>query len=201
MKSVISLTSFIYFSLECTFLQLSNRRVNTCVALRLTANFIHIFMDPACTSDTEEDDSGDLYCMHLPWCSPELTDFAHKLDNATVERLCKAKGAWHIQKAKLLELCRRNPVNTSQVLTVPIGFSRNCYSPTFLQSRSKVAQEVLNYQDEPLEFPLIWLSCWRCQRIDSIIIWTTSLVGSLVWSKAKLYRHTCWSETFLDINM
>ncbi|KNZ64208.1 hypothetical protein VP01_10550g1, partial [Puccinia sorghi] len=29
--------------------------------------------------------AGDLYCMHLPWQSEQLTEFAHKFDNATVE--------------------------------------------------------------------------------------------------------------------
>ncbi|OAV87421.1 hypothetical protein PTTG_03318 [Puccinia triticina 1-1 BBBD Race 1] len=134
--------------------QLSDHRVDTCVALSLPANLTRIFMDADCTSDTEEDDLGNLYRINVPWRSQEFTQFAHNLDNATIDRLRREKGARYIQKTKLLELRRRPAINTSQAPRVPIGLPRNCYNPVFLQSRPEVAQEVLNTQ-EPLEFPSI----------------------------------------------
>ncbi|POW09077.1 hypothetical protein PSHT_09310 [Puccinia striiformis] len=109
--------------------QLSDHRVDTCVALAVPAILTRIFMNPASTSDTEEDDAGNLYRMHVPWRSQELTQFAHKLDEATVERLRKQKGVRYVQRAKLLELRRRNPVNTPRVVPVPVSFPQNCYSP------------------------------------------------------------------------
>lgn len=113
-------------------------------------------MDPACTSDTEEDSAGDLYRMHLPWRSQKLTEFAHKLDLATVERLRKEKGPRIVHRAKLLELHRRNPISSSKVSPVPIGLPQCCYDPAFLHSRPKVAQDILNCsQEDPLEFPSI----------------------------------------------
>ncbi|POV96516.1 hypothetical protein PSTT_15598, partial [Puccinia striiformis] len=134
--------------------QLSDHRVDTCVALSLR-NYHRAFMNPACTSDTEEDDEGNLYRMHVPWRSPELTQLAHKLDKATVERLRKEKGSRYVQRTKLLELRRRDPINIPRVVTVPIGFPHNFYARIFLQSRGQVAQQVLNTQVEPFEFPAI----------------------------------------------
>ncbi|KAA1098614.1 hypothetical protein PGTUg99_000301 [Puccinia graminis f. sp. tritici] len=115
-------------------LQLSDHRVDTCVA-RLNA--------------------GNLYRLHVPWRSQELTQFAHKLDEATVERLREQKGARYVQKAKLLELRRRNPINVPQHVRVPIGLPQNCYAPIYVQSRGQVAQEVLNTHNPPCEFPAI----------------------------------------------
>ncbi|POV98141.1 hypothetical protein PSHT_14190 [Puccinia striiformis] len=135
--------------------QLSDHRVDTCVALSLPATITRAFMNPACTSDTEEDDEGNLYRMHVPWRSPELTQLAHKLDEATVERLRKEKGSRYVQRTKLLELCRRDPINIPRVVTVPIGFPHNFYARIFLQSRGQIAQQVLNTQVEPFEFPAI----------------------------------------------
>ncbi|KAA1088545.1 hypothetical protein PGTUg99_001130 [Puccinia graminis f. sp. tritici] len=135
--------------------QLSDHRVDTCVALAVPATLTRIFMDPACTSDTEEDDAGNLYRLHVPWRSQELTQFAHKLDEATVERLREQKGARYVQKAKLLELRRRNPINVPQHVRVPIGLPQNCYAPIYVQSRGQVAQEVLNTHNPPCEFPAI----------------------------------------------
>ncbi|OAV87095.1 hypothetical protein PTTG_29577 [Puccinia triticina 1-1 BBBD Race 1] len=135
--------------------QISDHCVDTCVALCLPASLTRIFLDPACTSDTEEDDEGNLYGMHLPWRSQELTQFAHKLDVATVERLRKGKGTQYVNRVKLLELRQRDPINTSFVVPVPICLPCNCYTPTFLQSRGHVAQQVLNTQEEPCEFPAI----------------------------------------------
>ncbi|KAA1072740.1 hypothetical protein PGTUg99_025207 [Puccinia graminis f. sp. tritici] len=135
--------------------QLSDHRVDTCVALGVPATLTRIFMDPACTSDTEEDDAGNLYRLHVPWRSQELTQFAHKLDEATVERLREQKGARYVQKAKLLELRRRNPINVPQHVRVPIGLPQNCYTPIYVQSRGQVAQEVLNTHNPPCEFPAI----------------------------------------------
>ncbi|POV94157.1 hypothetical protein PSHT_16395 [Puccinia striiformis] len=112
-------------------------------------------MDPACTSDTEEDDAGNLYRMHVPWRSQELSQFARKLDEATVERLRKEKGPRYVKRAKLLELRRRDPINLPKTVPVPIGFPQNCYSPVFIQSRGQVAQHVLNTQTEPCEIPAI----------------------------------------------
>ncbi|KNE91459.1 hypothetical protein PSTG_15117 [Puccinia striiformis f. sp. tritici PST-78] len=135
--------------------QLSDHRVDTCVALSLPATITRAFMNPACTSDTEEDNEGNLYRMHVPWRSPELTQLAHKLDEATVERLHKEKGSRYVQRTKLLELRRRDPINIPQVVTVPISFPHNFYARIFLQSRGQVAQQVLNTQVEPFEFPAI----------------------------------------------
>ncbi|KAI9616323.1 hypothetical protein KEM48_005239 [Puccinia striiformis f. sp. tritici PST-130] len=135
--------------------QLSDHRVDTCVALAVPATLTRIFMNPAATSDTEEDDAGNLYRMHVPWRSQELTQFAHKLDEATVERLRKQKGVRYVQRAKLLELRRRDPINIPRVVPVPVSFPQNCYSPIFLQSRGQVAQGVLNAENQPCEFPAI----------------------------------------------
>ncbi|KNF02439.1 hypothetical protein PSTG_04345 [Puccinia striiformis f. sp. tritici PST-78] len=135
--------------------QLSDHRVDTCVALAVPAPLTRIFMNPACTSDTEEDDAGNLYRMHVPWRSQELSQFAHKLDEATVERLRKEKGPRYVKRAKLLELRRRDPINIPETVPVPIGFPQNCYSPVFIQSRGQVAQHVLNTQNEPCEIPAI----------------------------------------------
>ncbi|KAI9629097.1 hypothetical protein KEM48_011168 [Puccinia striiformis f. sp. tritici PST-130] len=135
--------------------QLSDHRVDTCVALAVPAPLTRIFMDPACTSDTEEDDAGNLYRMHVPWRSQELSQFARKLDEATVERLRKEKGPRYVKRAKLLELRRRDPINLPKTVPVPIGFPQNCYSPVFIQSRGQVAQHVLNTQTEPCEIPAI----------------------------------------------
>ncbi|KNZ44367.1 hypothetical protein VP01_9231g1, partial [Puccinia sorghi] len=57
------------------------------------AEICQIFMDPACTSDTEEDGHGKLLYTHLSWKSQEFTNFAHNLDVATIERLREEKGA------------------------------------------------------------------------------------------------------------
>mgnify|MGYP006955638128 CR=1 FL=1 len=112
-------------------------------------------MDPACTSDTEEDEAGNLHRMHVPWRSQEMTQFAHKLDEATVDRLRKEKGVQYVQRAKLLELRRRDPIHTPEVVPVPIGLPQNCYTPIFLQSRGQVSHEVLHTDNQPCEFPAI----------------------------------------------
>ncbi|KNZ58821.1 hypothetical protein VP01_1855g4 [Puccinia sorghi] len=40
---------------------------------------VHIFMDPGCTSDIEEDNQGQFLRMHLPWQSQELTNASNLL--------------------------------------------------------------------------------------------------------------------------
>ncbi|POW14034.1 hypothetical protein PSTT_03267 [Puccinia striiformis] len=100
-------------------------------------------------------DAGNLYRMHVPWRSQELSQFARKLDEATVERLRKEKGPRYVKRAKLLELRRRDPINIPETVPVPIGFPQNCYAPLFIQSRGEVAQHVLNTQNEPCEIPAI----------------------------------------------
>ncbi|KNZ58988.1 uncharacterized protein VP01_1822g7 [Puccinia sorghi] len=51
---------------------------------------------------------------------------------------------------------RRNPaVNTSLDPFVPGGLPQNCYDPTFLQSKSPVAWELLNVQEKLIEFPIV----------------------------------------------
>ena len=112
-------------------------------------------MDADCTSDTEENNAGELHRMHLPWRSQEFTEFAHKLDLATIDCLRKEKGSRYVQRTKLLELRRLPPINTSEDLPVPIGLPRNCYNLVYLQTKSKIAQGVLNTHTEPLEFPSI----------------------------------------------
>ncbi|KNE94557.1 hypothetical protein PSTG_12108 [Puccinia striiformis f. sp. tritici PST-78] len=84
--------------------QLSDHHFDTCVVLVVPAPLTRIFMNPACTSDTEEEDAGNFYRMHVPWRSQELSQFARKLDEATVERLRKEKGDRYVKRAKLLEL-------------------------------------------------------------------------------------------------
>ena len=93
--------------------------------------------------------------MHIPWRSSQFAEFAHNLDIATVERLRKQKGARYIKANKLLELRRKPALNTSLDPFVPGGLPRNCYDPTFLQSKSPVALELLNVQEELIEFPIV----------------------------------------------
>ena len=107
-------------------------------------------MDADCTSYTEENNAGELHCMHLPWCSQEFTEFAHKLDLATIDCLRKEKGSRYVQRTKLLELHQLPPINTSEDLPFPIGLPRNCYNLVFLQIKSRVAQGVLHTHTKPL---------------------------------------------------
>ncbi|KNZ63792.1 uncharacterized protein VP01_10g1 [Puccinia sorghi] len=65
----------------------NNHCVDTCVALSLPTNITQIFMHADCTSNTEENNAGKLHCMHLPRRSQECTEFAHKLDLATIDYL------------------------------------------------------------------------------------------------------------------
>ncbi|KNZ64032.1 hypothetical protein VP01_1074g6 [Puccinia sorghi] len=46
---------------------------------------VGIFVDPRCTSNTEEDNQACLLQMHLRWQSQELTNFCHNLDKATLK--------------------------------------------------------------------------------------------------------------------
>ncbi|POW19233.1 hypothetical protein PSHT_04941 [Puccinia striiformis] len=102
--AAITLTLTLLYVFTRALLQLSDHHFDTCVALVVPAPLTRIFMNPACTSDTEEEDAGNLYRMHVPWRSQELSQFARKLDEATVERLRKEKGDRYVKRAKLLEL-------------------------------------------------------------------------------------------------
>ncbi|KNZ63352.1 uncharacterized protein VP01_11562g1, partial [Puccinia sorghi] len=95
-------------------------------ALSLPAKICQIFMDPACTSNTEEDGHGKLLRTHLSWRSQEFTNFAHNLDVATIEQLCKEKGVQYVQRNKLLELRLLETITTSVKPPVPIKF---CQEP------------------------------------------------------------------------
>lgn len=112
-------------------------------------------MDPGCTSNTEEDNQGRLLCMHLPWRSQELSNFFQNLDKATVERIRKEKGAQYVQRSKMLELRRQPAIKTSKLYTVPAGLPPNCYNPHFLESKPKVAQDVLKSHHKSVELPSI----------------------------------------------
>ncbi|KAI9619407.1 hypothetical protein KEM48_006321 [Puccinia striiformis f. sp. tritici PST-130] len=102
--AAITLTLTLLYVFTRALLQLSDHHFDTCVVLVVPAPLTRIFMNPACTSDTEEEDAGNLYRMHVPWRSQELSQFARKLDEATVERLRKEKGDRYVKRAKLLEL-------------------------------------------------------------------------------------------------
>jgi len=125
------------------------------VALSLPTNIVQIMMDPMCTSDTEEGNQGVLRRMHLPWRSQELTNFCQELDQATVDRLRKEKGAQYFQRTKLLELRRQPAINTSKTYSVPAGLPPNCYNPLYLESKPKIAQDVLKAHIKSIEFPSI----------------------------------------------
>ncbi|KNZ59372.1 uncharacterized protein VP01_1748g10 [Puccinia sorghi] len=60
-----------------------------------------------------KNNAGELHRMHLPWLCQEFTEFAHKLDLATINCLRKEKGPHYVKRTKLLELRRIPPIKTS----------------------------------------------------------------------------------------
>lgn len=112
-----------------------------------------IYSDPACTLETKEDEDGNLHRMHIPWRSKEMTNFSHHLDLLTIKRLRHERGPHYVQRAKLLELRRKNAINTLVNPPLPKSLPCNCYDPLFLQSQSEVTIHVLKVKKQPIPFP------------------------------------------------
>ncbi|KNZ50053.1 hypothetical protein VP01_4624g1, partial [Puccinia sorghi] len=60
-------------------IKLSNHLVDNFVALSFPPNIVQIFMDPRCTSKTEEENQEKFLHMYLPWQSQELTNASNLL--------------------------------------------------------------------------------------------------------------------------
>ncbi|KAI9621558.1 hypothetical protein KEM48_007691 [Puccinia striiformis f. sp. tritici PST-130] len=96
-RSVLNLTgSYDYET------QLSDHRVDTCVALSLPATINRAFMNPACTSDTEEDDEGNLYRMHCAVALSGINSTCSQIGRSHRGTFAQGKGSRYVQRTNYL---------------------------------------------------------------------------------------------------